>query len=70
MIYLKKMDNREFILNVDLIETIAETPDTVITLTNGNKILVTETAEEIIEKIIQYKRKIYINDIDVEKLYK
>lgn len=69
MIKLRRMNNSEFILNIDLIEIIEETPDTVITLTNGRKMIVTESAEEIIEKVIEYKRKIYINDIDVIKRY-
>lgn len=69
MIKLTKMNKNEFILNVDLIQIIEETPDTVITLTNGHKIIVIENAEQIIEKIIKYKRKIYINDIDVIKRY-
>jgi flagellar protein FlbD len=70
MIYLKRMNNKEFILNVDLIEFIEESPDTIITLTNGHTMSVTERSEEIIKKIIEYKRKIFIHDIDVVKLYK
>jgi len=70
MIYLKRMNNKEFIVNVDLIELIEETPDTVITLNNGHKMIVIETAEEVMKKIIDYKRKIFIHDIDIVKLYK
>ncbi|MBU5677421.1 flagellar FlbD family protein [Alkaliphilus sp. MSJ-5] len=67
MIYLKRMNNKEFVLNVDLIETIEETPDTVITLTNGHKMIVIESANEVIQKIIEYKRNIYIENIDKVK---
>lgn len=70
MIYLNRMNNKGFVLNVDLIEIIEETPDTVITLTNGHKMIVKESSEEVIKKIIEYKRKIFIHDIDVVKLYK
>lgn len=63
MIYLKKINNEEFVLNVDLIETIEKTPDTVITLTNGHKLVVSETLNQIIDKVINYKKKIYINNI-------
>jgi len=70
MIYLNRMNNKEFILNVDLIEIIEETPDTIITLTNGHKMIVKESSEEIIKKIIEYKRKLFINDIDVVKFSK
>lgn len=69
MIKLTRMNKSEFILNVDLIEIIEETPDTVITLTNEHKMIVIESADEIIQKIIEYKRKIYINDIDIIKRY-
>lgn len=69
MIRLTRMNKSKFFLNIDLIEIIEETPDTVITLINGHKMIVIESAEQIIEKIIEYKRKIYINDIDVAKRY-
>ncbi len=69
MIKLTRMNKSEFFLNIDLIEIIEQTPDTVITLTNGHKMIVVESAEQIIEQIIEYKRKIYIHDIDVVKRY-
>ncbi len=40
MIELTKLNENKFILNADLIETIEETPDTVITLVSGKKIIV------------------------------
>ena len=49
-------------LNVDLIEKIEETPDTVITLTNGTRYLVQETMDEIIDKSIEARaRAIYVS---------
>ena len=69
MIKLTRMNKSEFFLNIDLIEVIEQTPDTVITLTNGHKMIVVESAEQIIEQITEYKRKIYIHDIDVMKRY-
>lgn len=69
MIKLTRMNKSEFFLNIDLIEVIEQTPDTVITLTNGHKMIVVESAEQIIEQITEYKRKIYINDIDIMKRY-
>lgn len=49
-------------LNVDLIEKIEETPDTVITLTNGTRYLVQETMDEIIEMGIEVRaRAIYVS---------
>ena len=46
----------EFILNAEIIETIEETPDTVITLTNGKKIIVEEPMEEVVRQVVKYKR--------------
>ena len=45
-------------INAELIETVEETPDTVITLTNGKKFVVSESAEEVTSLVIGYKRKI------------
>lgn len=60
MIKLLKTDGSEIIINADLIEQIKETPDTVITMTNGKKILVEDTADQIIEKVINYRQKIIV----------
>jgi flagellar protein FlbD len=51
----------EFVLNAELIEMIEETPDTVVTLTNGKKLLVEESMEEIVRKVMQYRRAIFNN---------
>jgi flagellar protein FlbD len=57
MIVLHKLNGSEFVLNDQHIETIEETPDTVITLTNEKKYLVKESSDEVIQKIVEYKRK-------------
>ncbi|KPU28212.1 hypothetical protein TR13x_02425 [Caloranaerobacter sp. TR13] len=59
MVILKRINGKEFVLNSDLIEFIEATPDTIVTLTNGKKIVVKETVEEVIDKVINYKREIY-----------
>ncbi|WP_427338645.1 flagellar FlbD family protein [Caloranaerobacter sp. DY30410] len=59
MVILKRINGKEFALNSDLIEFIEATPDTIVTLTNGKKFVVKETVEEVIDKVINYKRKIY-----------
>jgi flagellar protein FlbD len=51
---------KEIVINAELIELIEEIPDTVITLVNGKKFIVNEAKEEVIEKIIQYKRSILL----------
>lgn len=60
MITLKSISGQSFILNSDLIYKIEEVPDTVITLTDGKTIRVSNTAEDILRRIIEYKRRIFI----------
>lgn len=49
----------ELVVNADLIETVESTPDTVITLTTGHKILVEEPLDEVVRRVIAYKRAIH-----------
>jgi flagellar protein FlbD len=46
-------------VNADLIESLEATPDTVVTLTSGNKLLVRDSMEEIQAKIVDFKRRIH-----------
>lgn len=57
MIKLTGLNNQDFILNDDLIERIDITPDTVISTTSGKTLVVRDSPEEIIAKIIEFKRK-------------
>ncbi|NSW89878.1 MAG: flagellar FlbD family protein [Firmicutes bacterium] len=59
MIELTKLDSTPFILNCELIETIEEKPDTTISTTSGRKYIVKETIEEVVEKVVKYKSKIF-----------
>ena len=59
MIALNRLNNQPIMVNADLIETLESTPDTVVTLTSGNKLIVRDSPEEIRNKIIEYKRHIY-----------
>jgi flagellar protein FlbD len=58
MIHLTRLNQAPLVVNSDLIEHIEMTPDTVIALTTGQKILVRESAAEIIEKVIRFRRSI------------
>ncbi len=58
MILLTKINSAPIAVNSDLIEFVEETPDTVITFTNNDRIVVQERMDEIIEKIVQYRRLI------------
>ena len=56
MIRLTRLNHEAMVLNADLIEHIEVTPDTVISLTTGEKIMVLETAEEVIERVVEFRR--------------
>ena len=58
MILLTKINNAQVAVNCDMVQSIEETPDTVITLGNGDKVVVKERMTEIIEKIVEYRRRI------------
>ena len=60
MIYVTRLSHVPVVLNSDLIEHIETTPDTVITLTTGQKLIVLESAEEIIERVVRYRRSISV----------
>jgi flagellar protein FlbD len=59
MIEVTRLRGSKVVLNAELIETIEETPDTVITLTSGKRYIVSESADELISLVIEYKRKIF-----------
>jgi flagellar protein FlbD len=61
MIKLTRLNHTPLIVNSDLIEHIEVTPDTVITLTSGQKYMVLETTEEIIERVISFRQSLLRN---------
>ncbi|MGA3099059.1 MAG: flagellar FlbD family protein [Bryobacteraceae bacterium] len=58
MIYVTRLNHASVVLNSDLIEHIETTPDTVISLTTGQKLMVLESADEIVARVVQYRRSI------------
>jgi len=56
MIRATRMNGQEFVVNAELVKFIEETPDTIITLRDGEKILVQESADTIVERAIAYAR--------------
>lgn len=59
MIRLTRINHQPLVLNSSLIEHIESTPDTVITLTNGQVFIVLESPEEVIIRVGDYQRAIY-----------
>lgn len=58
MIRVTRFGDDEIVLNAELIESIEARPDTIITLTTGKKILVTESVMEVVKMIIEYRQVI------------
>lgn len=58
MIKVTRFNKTTLVINAEIIEFLEATPDTVITLTDGKKIVVVEPVDEIIEKIITYRQMI------------
>lgn len=61
MIDVTRLNGKIITVNCDLILFVEETPDTVLTFTNGTKLIVKEQALDIKNKIIEYRKKIYVN---------
>lgn len=58
MIRLTRLNGKVFVVNAELIEIMEETPDTVVTLNNGNRFVVSESVDEVIDRIVKYRKKI------------
>lgn len=57
MIKVTRFNGSKFVINCEWIETVESTPDTVITLVNGKKYIVTERVDEIIASVVEFKQK-------------
>jgi len=66
MILVTRFNGSKFYINAEMIRSVESTPDTVITLSSGEKIIVKDHAKEVIRKIIVYKRMINILDTEIE----
>ncbi|GHU76738.1 flagellar protein FlbD [Clostridia bacterium] len=59
MVEITKLNDAKMTINCDLIETVESTPDTMITLTTGKKLIAKDSIAEITDKIVAFKRRIY-----------
>jgi flagellar protein FlbD len=58
MVHLTRLNNQPLVLNADLIKFIETSPDTVITLITGEKLVVRETVEEVLKRVEQFQQKV------------
>ncbi len=66
MIMLTRLNNTPLVINPDLIVFMEETPDTIITLSNGEKVAVLEKVNEIIRRVIEFRRRVFNPSIPIE----
>ncbi len=64
MIKVTRLNGVKFYLNADLIQSIESTPDTVITLSNGTKVIVKDSLETVVKEIIEYQRLVRNPELD------
>ena len=60
VIRVTRLDGTELVINCDLIEFVEETPDTIISLSTDRKIMVRESAQEVIDEVIVFKRMTHL----------
>lgn len=65
MIILTRLNGQRFAVNPDLIERVESTPDTIVTLVDGTKYLVTQTIEDIADLVIEHRAAVVAKAIDV-----
>ena len=58
MIRVTRLNGREFVLNAEQIKTLEETPDTIVTLVNGEQLVVKEKMTEVVKRAVEYLRTI------------
>ncbi|MFQ5589948.1 MAG: flagellar FlbD family protein [Phycisphaerae bacterium] len=58
MITLTRLDNRVIVLNAELIKMLEATPDTIVTLINGDTVIVRESVDEVVTRAVDYARQI------------
>ena len=58
MIHLTRLGGTRFVLNAEMIREVETTPDTIITLSTGQKIMVAESVDEVVQGVLEYKRAI------------
>jgi flagellar protein FlbD len=58
MVQLTRLNNQPVMVNSDLIKFVEQSPDTLITLMNGEKFMVRENPDEIVKRIVEYRRSV------------
>jgi flagellar protein FlbD len=65
MILLTRLNGSELVINAELIESVEATPDTVVTLTTGKRIIVTESVSQVSRRALAYRRAVVHRDLEM-----
>jgi flagellar protein FlbD len=57
VVKLTRLDRRELVVNADLVEFIEATPETIISMTTGKKVVVKESVDEVIRRIVEFRHR-------------
>lgn len=63
MITVTRLNGAELVVNDDLIEFIERTPETVLTMTEGKKVTIKESAEVVLEKIVRFRQSVALPEV-------
>jgi flagellar protein FlbD len=67
MIQLTRLNNQPLTVNSDLIKFVENTPDTVLTLVTGEKIVVLESSKQVVDKIVEFRKRV-LTDLPVQDI--
>ena len=56
MIAVTRLDGRQVFINADLIESVEQTPDTIISFSSGHKLIVRDLPGDLEKRVIEYRR--------------
>jgi len=59
MIHVSRLNGKEFVLNAELIREVESTPDTIISLVTGGKVMVRESVDDVVAAVVEYRRRAY-----------
>jgi flagellar protein FlbD len=57
MVKITRLNGTVLVVNADMIEFLEATPDTIVTLTDGRKLIAKESVDEVVEKVVEYKKR-------------
>ena len=64
MIQLSRLNGKEFVVNCEMIKIMEATPDTVLTLSTGEKLMVKESVDEVIRLTVEFRKRLYQEPIE------